>query len=346
MVATPFVRLVLDAGEGPMERGVQGLIDLLSRWGLSVAELENDPTLRLPVPLMNEMCRLCIDVLDDPAAPLRAAMLLEEHDDELLEYLCTSAPTMRDSIRCMGQYYRLLADAEYELREEGDRAEVVFSFASGVEADPSLYEFALASNLAMAMLHLDWDNVHFPIESRYRHSAPAHADLFESIMLSPVRFDCDDYATVFPSALLDLPMKPADPILHAVLRRQADRELAALPALHALTHRVREVLERDLSGDTSLEAAAHALAMSPSNLRAKLREHGTTFSDVLDELRRDHARRLLADRTRSIAEIANALGFAHPPALHRATQRWFGCSPSNYRAALRRPAVAQMLRPS
>jgi hypothetical protein len=134
---------------------------------------------------------MCVRVLGDPAAPLRAATLLQAHDYELLEYLCTSAPTLRACIECMGRYYRLLADADYELKVDGDRAEVRFRFARGVEADPSLYEFALASNLVMAMLHLEWDGVSLPIESRYRHPAPAHAELFPSIMASPVRFGCE-----------------------------------------------------------------------------------------------------------------------------------------------------------
>jgi AraC-like DNA-binding protein len=35
----------------------------------------------------------------------------------------------------------------------------------------------------------------------------------------------------------------------------------------------------------------------------------------------------------SIAEVAHDLGFAHPPAFHRAVRRWFGVTPSAYREA-------------
>lgn len=345
MAMTPFLRAVAVAGDAAVERSLDEMVGLLSRWGLSLSQLEADPTLRLPVPLMNGLCQMCIEVVGDPATALRAAQQLQPRDYELLEYLVSSCNTLRESIQCLGQYYRLLADAEYELHESEDRAEVLFRFAPGIHAAPELYEFALASNFMMAMLHLEWDGRSVPIENRYRHSRPAYADIFPSVMASPVRFDCEDYATVFPRSLLDQPMKPADPVLHNILRRQADRELAQLPAQHALPHAVREVLQRDLRGDTSLDAVARAFAMSPSSLRAKLRDHGSTFSQVLDDLRRDEARRLLADHGMSIAEVADALGFAHPPALHRATQRWFGCAPTAYRAALHRPPITGLLNP-
>lgn len=343
MVMTPFIRLVLSTGPEVIERSLQELTELLGRWGLSISQLQADQKLRLPVQLMNELCEMCSEVLGDPAAPLRAAQQLQSGDNELLEYLVCTCPTMRDAILCLGQHYRLLADAEYELREEDGRAEVIFRFGPGVDASPQLYEFALASNFVMAMHHLQWDGVSLPIENRYRHPAPAHAEIFPSVMASPVRFDCDEYATVFPASLLDQPMKEANAVLHDVLLRQAERELAALPTQHALPHVVREVLQRDLTGDTSLEAVARTLGMSPSNLRARLRDHGTTFSEVLDSLRRDEARKLLADRAMSISEVAHALGFSHPPALHRAAQRWFGCAPSAFRESLHRAPLTALL---
>jgi len=74
-------------------------------------------------------------------------------------------------------------------------------------------------------------------------------------------------------------------------------------------------------------------AASPSALRSRLRQHGTTYSALLDRLRRDHARRALRQSQLSIAEVAHSLGFAHPPAFHRAFRRWFGVTPSAFREA-------------
>ena len=83
----------------------------------------------------------------------------------------------------------------------------------------------------------------------------------------------------------------------------------------------------------ALEAVAARLHLSPSALRSRLRQHGTTYSAMLDRLRRDHAKRALRQSQLSIAEIGHRLGFAHPPAFHRAFRRWFGVTPNAYRDA-------------
>jgi AraC-like DNA-binding protein len=73
--------------------------------------------------------------------------------------------------------------------------------------------------------------------------------------------------------------------------------------------------------------------LSPSALRSRLLQHGTTHTALLDRLRRDIAHRALRQSQQSFAEIGHALGFAHPPAFHRAVRRWFGQTPSAYRDA-------------
>jgi AraC-like DNA-binding protein len=54
---------------------------------------------------------------------------------------------------------------------------------------------------------------------------------------------------------------------------------------------------------------------------------------LLDRMRRDYAKRALRQSQLSIAEIGHHLGFAHPPAFHRAFRRWFGVTPSELRQA-------------
>ena len=75
-----------------------------------------------------------------------------------------------------------------------------------------------------------------------------------------------------------------------------------------------------------------SLAMSVPTLRRRLEEEGTTFTELVDELRRDLAERYLRDSRRSISEIATLLGFSHAPAFHKAFRRWKGVTPSAHRA--------------
>jgi AraC-like DNA-binding protein len=327
----PFVRLLEEAGPELLERASEGAERALARWGISFADLGSDLTARLPHGLMVELLLFFSEVLQDPSAPLRAGLKLQRGDYELLEYLCGSCNTLGESIACLGRYYPLLIAAEHELVVDGDRAEARFRIAPGLEAPDAIHEFGLASNLAMSALHIRPEGLQMPIEICFAHRAPAHAAIFETVFQTKVRFGCEHNAIVFPAAMLEQPLLGADPVLHAVLTRLADRELSALTDQNVFPSKVREAIESELTQGATLEAVAARLHMSAGTLRSRLRQHGTTYSALLDRLRRDRAKRALRQTQLGVSELAHSLGFSHPPAFHRAFRRWFGVTPSHYR---------------
>jgi AraC-like DNA-binding protein len=128
----------------------------------------------------------------------------------------------------------------------------------------------------------------------------------------------------------------ASPGMHAFLRQQAEGALAGLRRAVGLSGdlvaRVREEILRRLSGgDASMEAVASALAMAPRTLRRRLDERDVAFQRLVEEVRREEARALLADPGRSITEVALDLGFAETSAFTRAYRRWYGVPPSQGR---------------
>jgi AraC-like DNA-binding protein len=128
----------------------------------------------------------------------------------------------------------------------------------------------------------------------------------------------------------------ASPGMHAFLREQAERALTGLRRAVALSGdlvaRVREEILRRLSdGDVSMEAVASALAMAPRTLRRRLADREVAFQRLVEEVRREQARALLADPGRSITEVALDLGFAETSAFTRAYRRWYGVPPSQGR---------------
>jgi AraC-like DNA-binding protein len=340
----PFLRLIEESGAATSARAVEHTESTFARWGLPLADLEADPTLRLPYAMVIELMHDFVAIIGDAAAPLRAGFKLQRGDYELLEYLCTTSPTLGETIACLGRYYPLLIDAQYELHLENDRAEARFALAPGLDAPDFLYEFAMASNFTMAALHLRPEGAQLPLEICFSHSAPAYAELFPQLFFAPTRFGCEHNALVFPAAMLDHPMRDADPLLHSVLTRLADQELAALASQSAFPAKVREAIEAELAGGAALDAVADRLHISASGLRSRLRQHGTNYSALLDNLRRERAKHALRQTRLSFAEIAHDLGFAHPPAFHRAFRRWFGVTPSAYRDAPSTHRVAGLFR--
>ena len=85
-------------------------------------------------------------------------------------------------------------------------------------------------------------------------------------------------------------------------------------------------------GIPNLDTVAKKLALSTRNLQNKLKEEGTTFRTLLDDIRRDTAIHYLSnDGDASIAEISYLLGFSEPSVFHRTFKRWTNHSPGEYR---------------
>jgi AraC-like DNA-binding protein len=330
---TPFLRLLEEAGQETLERAMERTEGLFARWGVPLSELVPDPTLRLPYGLIIELIEEFGEILGDPAAPLRAGTKLKLGDYELLEYLCTSAPTLGECIHVLGRYYPLLIAAEMEMVIVGERAEARFRIAPGLPAPDAIHEFGLASNFYMSILHIALEGASMPLEVTFCHRAPAYADLFPQVFFAPVRFEAEHNAIVFPASMVNQPMRTADPVLHALLTRQADTEMAAIADSSGFPTKVRNSIEAELKTGAQLEAVAERLHLSPSAVRSRLRVHGTSYSALVDRMRRDYAKRALRQSQLSIAEIGHNLGFAHPPAFHRAFRRWFGVTPSELREA-------------
>ncbi|MCY1174744.1 putative HTH-type transcriptional regulator [compost metagenome] len=71
---------------------------------------------------------------------------------------------------------------------------------------------------------------------------------------------------------------------------------------------------------------------SARTLRRHLHELGTSYQELLDELRFERAKQLLADNQLPIYRIAEALGFSETASFRHAFMRWSGVAPSHYRA--------------
>jgi transcriptional regulator GlxA family with amidase domain len=91
-----------------------------------------------------------------------------------------------------------------------------------------------------------------------------------------------------------------------------------------------------LAGDLSVAALARRARMSPRNFaRAFRREIGVTPAAYVEAQRVEGARRLLESSGRSVAEVAEACGFARVETIHRAFRRVLRVAPGQYRRHFR-----------
>jgi AraC-like DNA-binding protein len=103
---------------------------------------------------------------------------------------------------------------------------------------------------------------------------------------------------------------------------------------NSFRRRVEAELELRLAeGEIRIEPVSRALGCSRQTLYRRLKAEGLTFEQVLDDLRRRRALKLVRDVTMPVKEIAWRLGFSDPAAFSRAFKRWTGKSPRAMREA-------------
>ncbi|MBY0279272.1 AraC family transcriptional regulator [Candidatus Binatia bacterium] len=84
-----------------------------------------------------------------------------------------------------------------------------------------------------------------------------------------------------------------------------------------------------------VHTAADTTGLTVRSLQRRLAACGWTYSDLLDDLRRRTALRMLEDPSTKIIDVAVALGYSDAAHFTRAFHRWCGMSPIAYRRALR-----------
>jgi AraC-like DNA-binding protein len=87
-------------------------------------------------------------------------------------------------------------------------------------------------------------------------------------------------------------------------------------------------------GSPDIRLAAGLTGSSVRTLQRRLAEGGTSYSQLLEELRHDLALYLLRDPGRQASEIGRELGYRDPAIFTRAFRRWTGKTPSQYRRTL------------
>ena len=90
------------------------------------------------------------------------------------------------------------------------------------------------------------------------------------------------------------------------------------------------------SGHPGIGRTARTLGSSVRTMQRKLSEAGTTYSDLVDEVRREAALQRMVDPRTRMCEIAAALGFADAGSFSRAFKRWTGRTPVEQQAELLR----------
>lgn len=251
----------------------------------------------------------------------------------VLGYALLTSATLGDALRLALMYPALLGTLfELRLRDDGDR---VWLSASDYRDNESLAVFN--AELCLASLKVICDDLlgkPLPLLSaRFAHDAPDYTASYHESFACPLQFNAPtrDHAFAFDKRWLEQPLPLADPITHRDMHERCRRQNIDFTGRQAWLERIRQLLAAQLIGAPGLGGLAQQMNCSERTLRRHLQALGSSYQQLLDELRFERAKHLLHEARLPIHRIAEELGFSETASFRHAFLRWSGVAPSHFR---------------
>jgi AraC-like DNA-binding protein len=318
-------------GKAAIARGVKAetLYDAVN---LDASVLQ-DPDSRIPFAQLVALYEKGAELTGDDNFGLHIGESVDLSAFDVVGYCALNSPTLGAAFARVTRYHWIWTDgALFTLESAGETSAVVYTYV-----DTSISEHRHDSEMTLSTVTTLCRNVatpdFVPAVVEFQHEAPADVSEHRRVFNCPVRFGAPENRLFFPTSFLSMPIARADASLCAVLDRHAEELLAKYPPRDSIIDQVRNVIAAEFrGGEPSLERIADHLGLTPRTLQRKLQEQGTSYNDVLDQMRRQLAMRYLREPRMAICEVAYLLGFSESSSFHRAFKRWTGVTPKEFRS--------------
>jgi AraC-like DNA-binding protein len=237
--------------------------------------------------------------------------------------LARHSPTMGAAIRTFAVYQHLNSQgiATFLLEKDGMATLGSVVYQKGTEHVEQIHDANAAATLSIMreLCGVRWR----PERVLFSHAKPTDTGPHRRAFQAQCLFNAERTALVFQASLLDHPVVGADPEQFRSLEAQAHAR-DDFDVVFRLRRTLGSLL---LAKAASGDEVARLLSMHHRTLNRLLRAKGTTFKQLLDEVRFEAACQLLDTGRSPITDIAVSLGYAETSAFSRAFRRWSGTTP-------------------
>ncbi|PKL96818.1 MAG: hypothetical protein CVV18_00140 [Gammaproteobacteria bacterium HGW-Gammaproteobacteria-8] len=335
-VATKLFRLVMDY---LVSQGINP-DPLLAESGLS-PELLSDSDARLSFSTYSAFCKRSRKVTGDPDFGLHVGTSVKPGYLGALGFALMSCQTVRQALERSRRYSGIILNACSNELELGP-VECARFWRSRLANREPLGRLHDEMNLAVWITLARWISGRAdlrPIRVAFRHCAPENTREYERVFACDLIFSAPETALFFPAQWLELKLPQGDRTVLRSMDQVCTRLLDRLAREQqpVWLSRVRQAIVDAFTnhGTPQLAQIAHELSITQEQLSMLLEQSGTSFRELVDQLRKNLATDYLSDLDLSLLEISFLLGFSEQSAFQRAFKRWTGKTPGEFRHGAR-----------
>jgi AraC-like DNA-binding protein len=291
-----------------------------------------DPQSRIPMQVAHNLAIDQVRRTGDIALGLKAARLVPFGASGPLTYALHSAATVRQATDIARRYSHLFCDG-LTIDLQVGRTRSVLRFSSVFPVPRAVADFAMSTwytNRGYA-----GGGREIKLECWFSWPKPENTNEYDrTFPFATLCFGAPFDGFVFATDYLDARVPGADSTMHVLFCQHLDQQMEHLVRRQTFAAAIRGIAVRDLLHTTpSAAGVAKQLGISVRTLNRRLEGEGTSFRNVLDQLRQELALRYVGTPDMPLGEVASRLSFSHPEAFYRAFKRWTGESPLAYRRA-------------
>ncbi|MFS4581217.1 AraC family transcriptional regulator ligand-binding domain-containing protein [Phaeobacter sp. C3_T13_0] len=326
--------------------GVHHIAKLLDNCGADIVALLRSANLPIDihetppnfVDVRNELrlLELAIQETGDQLFAISAGKTFNPRKTTLLSYVVLNSPTVGNAIEKAVNYARLARGfAKLSFYEEGDGMFLeIDSMAELMRADGAHSEFRTSALLTSLQIAAETPLPTHEIRFRHKLSEEMLAQISDALSVK-IKQSQRVPGILFDKKILDIPIRDADPALLLHLETHVEGLMSALtPEVGETSSLVQSEITSRLSFNApTQDDVAKVLGMSISTLGRKLAKEGTTYKQLLKDIRKRLAEQYLDDAKLTLSDIAFALGYSDQAAFSNAYKTWTGRSPGSVRTA-------------
>lgn len=292
----------------------------------------DDPEQRVPLDASTRLWRAAVEITGDPAIGLDVSRHVRATTFHGLGQAFLASTSLAVALDRSARHSNLVygpSVATAGPSPEGFSYTLTWS-EGAVTPAPEAVDAVMAAIVRSARFMLD-RSVNPKILRFEREAPPAEVrHRYDAVFRCPLVFGHHSTQLVYDAEVAHRRV----PTAHAGVAELSESAVVAYLArisTSSIADRVRRVLAEMLpSGEPGIAAVARQLDRSARTLQRQLEEEGTSFRDVLNDLRLEMAKAYLRDGQHTIAEVTFLLGYSETAAFSRAFKRWTGVAPSRY----------------
>ena len=162
--------------------------------------------------------------------------------------------------------------------------------------------------------------------------APTDDSDYKIRFCDDIQYNTDENYIQFDANYLNIAIKQDKKSWYQFIQHTPYNLLVRFKNPNALSHQIRKYfLQTSCTQWPELTELAPQFHMSEATMQRRLKQEGTNFQQLKNDIRRDLAISLLGQNTLSLQAISEQLNFQDTSAFHRAFKKWTGLSPGTYR---------------